>query len=126
VSAWPPWRLVPLLAGAWLVPGSGHLALGRRGRGLAFFALVAGSATVGALLHGNLFGIQPGQPLSLLATLAVAASGAPYFVLRIGLGFTGDPHAPGYEYGSVFLLSAGLMNLMLLFDVWDIGSGRKE
>lgn len=126
MSALPPLRLALLLAGAWLIPGAGHFLLGRRARGIAFLALVAFSATVGAALHGNLFSIQPGHPLSVLATLAVVASGSPYFVLRTGLGYAGDPQAPGYEYGSVFLLTAGLMNLLLLLDVWDLGRGRKE
>ena len=32
----------------------------------------------------------------------------------------------GYEYGFAFLLTAGLMNLLLVIDVWDIANGRKE
>jgi hypothetical protein len=28
-------------------------------------------------------------------------------------------------YGTAYLWTAGLMNLLLLFDVWDIGKGRK-
>jgi len=28
-------------------------------------------------------------------------------------------------YGTAYLWTAGLMNLLLLFDVWDIGMGRK-
>jgi len=122
----PPVRLLPVLLSAWLVPGSGHFLLGRRARGLVFLALVLFSAGLGAYLHGNLFGLQAGRPLSMLATLAVLASGAPYLVLRAGLGYQGDSQAPGYEYGTVFLLTAGLMNLLLLLDVWDLGRGHKE
>jgi hypothetical protein len=126
MSELPPLRLLPILVSAWLVPGSGHFLLGRRARGVVFLALVLFSAGVGALLHGNLFGIRAGHPLSILATLAVLASGLPYLVLRAGLGYQGDSQAPGYEYGTVFLLTAGLMNLLLLLDVWDLGRGRKE
>ncbi|MCZ7650801.1 MAG: hypothetical protein M5U13_06400 [Thermoanaerobaculia bacterium] len=126
MTAVPPLRLLPILLSAWLIPGSGHFLLGRRARGLVFLALVLFSAGVGALLHGNLFGLQAGRPLSVLATLAVLASGLPYLVLRAGLGYQGDAEAPGYEYGTVFLLTAGLMNLLLLLDVWDLGRGQKE
>jgi len=28
-------------------------------------------------------------------------------------------------YGTAYLWTAGLMNLLLLFAVWDIGTGRK-
>jgi hypothetical protein len=33
---------------------------------------------------------------------------------------------PTYEYGSTFLLTAGLMNLLLILDAFDIASGRKD
>ena len=39
--------------------------------------------------------------------------------LRWGAGYQGDIAAPGYEVGSAFLLTAGLMNLLLVFDAWD-------
>ena len=52
--------------------------------------------------------------------------GAPYFVARYGAGYQGRPEAPGFEYGTIFLLSAGLMNLLLVLDVWDIARGRRE
>ena len=29
-------------------------------------------------------------------------------------------------YGTAYLWTAGLMNLLLLFDVWDIGTRRKS
>ena len=29
-------------------------------------------------------------------------------------------------YGTAYLWTAGLMNLLLLFDVWDIGRQRRE
>ena len=34
--------------------------------------------------------------------------------------------AAGYEYGTAFLLTAGLMNLLLVLDAWDIARGKKE
>ena len=33
--------------------------------------------------------------------------------------------SPTYEYGCAYLLTAGLMNLLLMLDSWDIASGRK-
>jgi Family of unknown function (DUF6677) len=33
--------------------------------------------------------------------------------------------SPTYEYGCAFLLTAGLMNLLLVLDAWDIASGTK-
>lgn len=120
------WRAVGLCALAWLVPVSGHLLLRRRGRALVFAAVLLTAVLVGAALDGNLHRVLPGQPLTVLFTLGAMGIGAPYFALRWGMGYAGVPEAPGYEYGTVFLLSAGLMNLLLVLDTWDIASGRKE
>jgi hypothetical protein len=52
--------------------------------------------------------------------------GAPYFILRYAAGYVGDVISTTYEYGTAFLLTAGLMNLLLILDVMDIGRGKKE
>lgn len=123
--AWPGKALIaPLLA--WLVPGAGHYYLGRRGRALAFFFIVLVGAFVGAQLEGNLYRMQQGHPLTILGTFAATGMGLPYLVLRFVVGYTGDIVALGYEYGTAFLLTAGLMNWLLVLDSWDIALGRKE
>lgn len=119
-------KIFGTLAVAWLVPGAGHFLLGRRGRGVAFFLLVLVAVVTGFLLHGNLYRALPDQPLTILATLGSMGMGAPYFFLRFYLGYQGDLTSVGYEYGTAFLLTAGLMNLLLVLDAWDIARGRKE
>jgi len=122
----PAAQLVMAVALAWLVPGLGHVYLKRAVRGLIFFALVIVALAVGCSLQGNLYRPVPGQWLSYLATFAEIGTGVPYFVLRYGMHYEGQQEAPGFEYGTAFLLTAGLMNLLLVLDVWDIGSGQKE
>jgi hypothetical protein len=46
-------RAVAVLA-AWLVPGAGHLTLGRYGRALLFFLVITGSFILGLALNGRL------------------------------------------------------------------------
>ena len=111
---------------AWLVPGLGHFLLGRRRRAVIFFGIVMVSLTVGVLLSGNLHRIMPNQPLTILATLGTMGMGAPYFLLRFFIGYQGSVIAAGYEYGSAFILTSGLMNLLLILDTWDIARGRKS
>ena len=111
---------------ALLLPGLGHFYLGRRVRGILFFVLVVVAIGVGCWLQGNLYTPIPGRPLSRLATLGAMGMGTPYFLLRFGLGYSGDIMAAGHDYGTAFLLSAGLMNLLLVLDAWDIATGRKE
>ena len=111
---------------AWAIPGAGHFALGRRRRAAWFAALVFTSLCTGLALSGNLHQPVAGQPLSYLATLGAMGSGLPYFLLKLGLRYSGDASAAGYEYGTAFLLTAGLMNLLLTLDAWDIATRRKD
>lgn len=111
---------------AWLVPGAGHLYLRRWGRGGLFLALVLVAVGVGVALGGKLWHFVPGQPLSYLGTLGCAALGVPYLVLRFISGYEGELLSRGYEYGAAFILTGGLMNLLLILDAWDIAQGWKE
>jgi hypothetical protein len=111
---------------AWLVPGLGHIYLKRPLRGFAFFLLVVASVLIGCRLEGNLYQAVPGQPLTLLATFASMGMGFLYFLLRYALHYQGNIMGAGYEYGTAFLLTGGLMNLLLVLDAWDIVRGKKE
>ena len=111
---------------AWLIPGLGHVYLKRWVRGLLFLLLVLVSLAAGCMLQGNLYRVLPNQPLTILATLGSMGMGLPYFFLRYFLHYEGDVVGAGYEYGTAFLLTAGLMNLLLVMDAWDIARGRKE
>lgn len=122
----PPGNLVVALLSAWLVPGLGHVYLKRPLRGIAFFMLVIASVLIGCQLEGNLYTPVPGQPLTLLATLGAMGMGFPYFLLRYGLHYQGEIMGASYEYGTAFLLTAGLMNWLLVLDAFDIVRGKKE
>lgn len=125
-AARPQGNAVVAVLSAWLMPGLGHIYLKRYGRGLAFFVLVITSLILGCKLEGNLYAVVAGQPLTSLATLGSMAVGFPYFLLRYGLHYQGNVMGAGYEYGTAFLLTAGLMNALLVLDAWDIVRGKKE
>jgi hypothetical protein len=114
------------MALAWLVPGLGHFYVRRTMRGILFLALALVCLWVGCSLQGNLYQPMPGQPLTYLATGGAMGMGLPYFVLRYAMGYAGDIVGAGYEYGTAFLLTAGLMNWLLVLDAWDISRGKKE
>ncbi len=118
----------PIMAAllAWAVPGLGHLYLGRRWRAIAFCVIVLISLATGLALDGNLYRVVPEQPLSLFGTLGSMGMGAPYFLARWVFGYEGDIEGFGYEYGSAFILTAGLMNLLLILDALDISRGIKS
>ena len=78
------------------------------------------------MLDGRLPWQFSNAPLTTLATLGALGSGLPCLILKIGLGYEGDMTAAGYEYGGAFILTAGLMNLLLVLDVWDIAWGKED
>ena len=111
---------------AWLFPGLGHLYLGRRRRALAYAAIVLATFLLGLSFQGRLYTVEQGQPLTVLATFAVHGAGILPIAARALLDNPGGAIlSVTYEYGCAFLLTAGLMNLLLMLDVWDIATGRK-
>ena len=110
---------------AWLIPGAGHLWFGRRFKGLVFLVALPAMFFIGLLLQGRIFPFEPSQPLVALASLADLGIGVSYFVARaLGQG-AGNVVAITYEYGNAFLIVAGLLNLLVVIDAWDIALGRK-
>ena len=123
-SASAPWIAVAL---AWVFPGLGHYYLGRRGRALLYAALVTLMFLFGLSFQGRLYSPEEGAPLTLLATFAVFGSGLLNIAGRLLVeNPRGAILAVTYEYGCAFLLTAGLMNLLLVLDVYDIAVGRKS
>ena len=121
----PVWNQLAPTA-AWFFPGLGHWLLGRRSRGMGFLILVLATLSIGVVLDGNLPWQWSGSPLRTLATLGAMGCGLPYFLLRFGMGFEGEVTAPGYEVGSAFIVTAGLMNMLLILDVWDLSRGLED
>jgi hypothetical protein len=122
----PAAQLLMAMILAWLVPGLGHVYLKRTLRGLVFFVLIVLTIAIGCNLSGNLYRPVQGQPLTYMATYGSMGMGLGYFALRYGLHYEGQQEAAGFEYGTAFLLTAGLMNLLLVLDALDIASGKKE
>jgi hypothetical protein len=119
----PPLALVYLAS--WLMPGLGHLWLGRREKGLVFFVMLPVMFAIGLALDGRLFPFAPEEPLVALAAVADVACGLPYFAARLlGIG-AGTASAVGYEYGNAFIITSGLLNMLVLIDAHDITLGRK-
>jgi hypothetical protein len=63
--------------------------------------------------------------LRLLASYASMGSGLLYLIARAA-GPLGNVASATFEYGSTFTLTAGLMNLLLVLDCYDIANGRKD
>jgi hypothetical protein len=112
---------------AYLVPGAGHLYLGKRARAATFFAIVALMFVIGIAIDGDLYmlGHTSGSLLKLLAALGSLGAGLIYWI-AVGMGVHGDVTSITFEHGTAFTITAGLMNLLLVLDAFDIAQGRKE
>ena len=132
---------------AWLLPGGGHLYLGKRGKAGIFFAVVLVTFLTGLAMDGRVYLAGSDQPLSYLAAFANVGLGP---LDLVGRTFSYDRviyrmpdpgnralHgeileatrrrilSPTHEYGTTFLLTASLMNILLILDAFDISVGRK-
>ena len=117
--------LVLLCVASWAVPGAGHLWLGRRNKGLVFLIALPLMFAIGLALRGRIFPFDLTDVLVGLAALADLGIGLPYFIAG-GLGYgAGDVRAVTYEYGNAFLIVAGLLNLLVVIDAYDVALGRK-
>ena len=110
---------------ALLVPGAGHLWQKRTQKGVVFLVAIPLMVAVGLWLNGRLFPFELSQPLVGLAAFASVGNGIPYFVASVlGLG-KGVVTSATYEYGNSFVIVAGLLNMLVALDAYDIALGRK-
>lgn len=110
---------------AWAIPGGGHLWQGRWSNGLIFLVTMPLMFGVGLALDGRLFPLELSQPLVALAALADIGIGLMYFISKAAGFGTGQVTAMTYEYGNAFLIVAGLLNVLVVLDAYDVALGRK-
>jgi len=117
--------LVLLCVASWAIPGVGHLWLGRRLKGLILLVALPVMFVIGLAIPGRLFPFELSEPLVCLAAFADLGIGAGNFVASpFGYG-AGSVVAVPYEYGNAFVIVAGLLNLLVVIDAYDIALGRK-
>jgi TM2 domain-containing membrane protein YozV len=121
---------VPVVALGWLIPGAGHFFLKRRGRAALLATAVAITFVLGLMMRGALFSPQTGDVLTTLiyvgGFIGNLASGLLY-LLTVWLGYA-QPDVAGHvhDYGTKFLVAAGLMNVLAMVDAYEIAAGRKD
>lgn len=111
---------------AWVIPGAGHFFLRRWVRGTIFFVSVVALFLIGLALDGKLFGAEFTDLFSILKFVDNAAIGILYFAGRAMDKGIGDLTSLSYEYGNTFLYTAGLLNMLLILDAFDVAQGRKQ
>jgi hypothetical protein len=113
-----------LIAG-WLIPGLGHLILGKWIRALLLFVSILCMFLIGLGLQGKIYSPGTGDILDILG-----------FAGQLGLGLLcGLAHWIGWgasssvntlaDYGTKFLVCGGLLNYMAAVDAHSLANGRK-
>jgi hypothetical protein len=120
-----PGVLALVCVAAWLVPGAGHLYLGRRQKAIVFFVALLTMFGFGLLLEGRIFPFELSEPLVALAAIADLGLGLPWLVARLAGTGAGTVTAVTHEYGNTFLIVAGLLNFLVILDAFDVAMGRK-
>ena len=78
----------------------------------------------GLWLQGRIFPFDLTQPLVALAAFADIGVGAAYLAAKLMGAGRGDVIAITYEYGNAFLIVAGLLNMLVVIDAFDVAADR--
>jgi hypothetical protein len=125
VNVWAP----PVLIG-WIVPGGGHFFLKRPGRGALLLIAITLMFVLGLMMRGMMFTPQNGDLLTMVINyggfIGDLASGALYLIATM-FGYN-VPDMPGdvHDYGTKFLVTAGLLNILAMVDAYEIAAQRKN
>jgi TM2 domain-containing membrane protein YozV len=117
-----PLALFAAVAG-WLVPGLGHLLLGKWGKAIGYFLAVASLAVVGLRLRGDVF-TSAGDAFGTLGFLADLGSGVFYFLARTINAAGPDVSRAAGDYGTRLIATAGVLNLLCVLEAFQIGLHR--
>jgi hypothetical protein len=121
--------IMPVIA-AWALPGGGHFLLKKSGRGALILASVALMFLFGLGMQGMMFTPEKGDLLTTIINyggFACDLAGGVFYVAAAVFGYA-QPDMPGavHDYGTKFLVTAGLLNILAMVDVYEIATGEKD
>lgn len=114
-----------LIAG-WAVPGLGHLLQGRWVRALLLFFSITSMFALGLAMRGKIYAAGTGELLDMLGFLGDLGTGSLY-LLSAGFGWGQNiVQTVVADYGTKFIVVAGLLNFISAVDAHSIRMGRKK
>jgi len=109
----------------WLVPGLGHALQRMWGRAVVVFVAVGLLVVAGTSLRGNVFTSNGNDAFDSLGYIADLGTGSFYFLARAMEGAGADVSHAGGDYGTRFLATAGVLNLLAALHAFEAARGRK-
>jgi hypothetical protein len=123
-----PITMMSVLAPAigWLIPGAGHLIQRRWIRGLLLMGSIVTMFVLGLMMQGRIYSPNGGDILDMLGFVGDVGAGGLYIVTQAkDWGQGAIAHATA-DYGTKFLIVAGLLNFISVADAYHIAIGKKS
>jgi hypothetical protein len=109
----------------WLIPGAGHMLLRKWIRGGLIFVSILAMFLIGIGLQGKIYSPNTGDLLDILGFAGQIGLGLLYIIARaVPLGASTVVITLG-DYGTKFIVVAGLLNVIAAVDAHSLASGRK-
>jgi hypothetical protein len=110
---------------AWLIPGAGHMIQKRWIRGLLLFVSIVTLFLLGMGMQGRIYKANGGDILDMLGFVGNVGAGALYLLsLAMDWGQGAIAFATA-DYGTKFMIVAGLLNFIAVADAYHIAIGKK-
>jgi hypothetical protein len=117
--------IIAPLAG-WLLPGLGHLIQRRWTRGLLLMLAVFIMFFAGLGMQGRVYAFNTGDLLDILGFVGDIGAGLLYFVARAMDWGAGNIQRAVADYGTKYIVVAGLLNIISAVDAHHIAIGKKQ
>lgn len=117
--------LVRLCVAAWVVPGLGHFLLGKKWRALILFTAIVTMFLMGIAMQGEFFSTSSGSYLQTLGYYGELCVGLAMPAARFFGYAGGNPLFVSADFGTAYLVAAGMLNTLSILDMYDIAMGRK-
>ena len=108
----------------WVLPGAGYWLVGRKKAWAIMTGCLYVAFLMGIMLGGDLYGLTGEGKIRAIGSICQAGMGLPY-ILAKWLMARGTPLNPAYDYGTNYLLLAGMINWLAVMDIFDISVKRK-
>jgi hypothetical protein len=120
--------LMSVLAPAvgWLIPGAGHMIQKRWIRGGLLFISVTTMFLLGLAMQGRIYRPNGGDLLDILGFIGNLGAGGLYIVIVAMDWGQGAIAFATADYGTKFMIVAGLLNFISVADAYHIAIGKKQ
>lgn len=111
---------------AWLVPGAGHMIQKRWIRGSLLFISIVTLFLLGLAMQGRIYRANGGDILEILGFVGDIGAGGLYFLTLANDWGQGAIAFATADYGTKFMIVAGLLNFIAVADAYHIAIGKKR